>query len=252
MIPLLIETCCSTFEDAMASMSAGIQRIELNTALALGGLTASIPLLKRIKRETNLKVMTMLRPREGGMAYRTSEYQIMEYDLEALLDAGADGIVFGILNEDGSIDLPRTEKLRTRLGNRDAIFHRAFDLTPEPKQALDQLIQLEFTRVLTSGQKSTVLQGEDLLLQLKAQAGDRITVLPGGGLRADNVLAFVRKTGFREVHFTPRKPRIDTSSSAKPEVLFGLPRFSHDEIYGDLDEQKLTDIIRQYNCEKFQ
>lgn len=252
MSSLFIETCCSTFEDAEVSKAVGIQRIELNTALTLGGLTASIPLLKKIKRETNLKVMAMLRPREGGMAYRASEFQIMEYDLEALIDAGADGIVFGILKEDGSIDRTRTEKLRARLGNKEAVFHRAFDLTPVPELALEQLIQMEFTRVLTSGQQPNVLKGEDLLLRLKAQARGRITILPGGGLRADNVLAFVRRTGFREVHFTPRKLRIDTSSSAKPEVSFGLPGYSHDEIFGDLDEQKLTDIIRQYNCEKFQ
>jgi copper homeostasis protein len=249
---LLIETCCSTFEDALESVRAGIRRIELNSALALGGLTASISLLKKIKLETNLSVMAMLRPREGGMAYRASEYQIMEYDLESLVDAGADGVVFGILQDDGSIDLKRTEKLRLCLGHRDAVFHRGFDLTPDPHEALEQLILLGFTRVLTSGQQPTVLQGESLLTQLKVQARGRITILPGGGLRADHVLPFVQRTGFHEIHFTPRKARKDASASAKPEISFGLPGFSHDLIFGDVDGEKLTDIIRQYHCEEFQ
>lgn len=246
---LLIETCCSTHEDAIESMRAGIQRIELNAALALGGLTPPVSLLRRIKQDTHLSVMAMLRPREGGMAYRPSEFQTMEYDLEALLDAGADGVVFGILNTDGSIDLKRTETLRKRLGNKEAVFHRGFDLTPDPIEALEQLIQLGFTRVLTSGQQPTVLQGENLLIQLRTQARGRIIVLPGGGLRPDNVLPFVQRTAFREIHFTPRKLRFDPSASAKPEISFGLPGFSHDHIYGEVDGKKLADIIRQYHCE---
>ena len=246
---LIIETCCSTYEDAVESMEAGIKRIELNSALALGGLTPSISLLKKIKKETPLSVMAMLRPREGGMTYRPSEFQIMEYDLEALLDAGADGVVFGILNNDGSIDLKRTERLRSRLENQEVVFHRGFDLTPNPQEALEQLIQLGFTRVLTSGQQPSVLQGENLLMELRTQARGRIIVLPGGGLRTDNVLPFIRRTGFREIHFTPRKARFDPSGGSRPTLSFGLPVFPADQIYGDVDRKKLADIIHQYHCE---
>ncbi len=249
---LLIETCCATYEDALESAQASITRIELNSALALGGLTPSVSLLKQIKRNTSLKVMAMLRPREGGMCYSNSEFQVMLEDLDMLLEAGTDGIVTGVLCEDGSIDFHRTEILREKIGSKEAVFHRAFDLTPNPFRALDQLIELGFHRILTSGQQADVIQGERLLMELRDRAKGAITILPGGGLRSNNVIPFLRRTSFGEIHYTPRHNRKDRSSLANLRIDFGLPGLPQDEITGIVNGEKLNDTIRQYLCEEFQ
>lgn len=218
---ILIETCCASAADAFASAAAGIKRIELNSALALGGLTPSIGSLIQIKTATGLSVMAMLRPRSGGMCYSEDEFDTMCFDAEALLQAGADGLVFGILLENGEIDCKRCRTLRELIGSKQAVFHRAFDVTPDPFLAMEQLIQLGFTRILTSGQQPSVVQAADLILRLQQQAAGRIEILPGGGLRLHNVEEFIRQTGCTQVHMTPRKCYQDCSTAGNPALRFG-------------------------------
>src|SRR5207248_4275818 len=122
--------------------------------------------LREAKARLEIPIIAMVRPRGGGFGYTAAEMATMERDTEAAMAAGADGVVFGILQPDGTVDVPRTRRIRSLIGDRQAVFHRAFDVTPDPFAALEQLIDLGITRILTSGQKDTVPEGLDLIKRL--------------------------------------------------------------------------------------
>src|SRR5581483_7355331 len=149
MAEILLEICCGSAEDALEAAAGGADRVELCSALFLGGLTPSLGSLLEVKQKAKLPVIAMNRPRQAGFCYSETEFAVMERDTETLLEHGADGMVFGILKADGSVDVKRTRALRDRIGVRQAVFHRAFDVTPDPFRALNELIDLGITRVLT-------------------------------------------------------------------------------------------------------
>ena len=155
MAKILLEICCGSIDDAIQSQAGGADRVELCSALFVGGLTPSIGTVQEAKRRLKIPVMVMVRPRGGGFCYTSAEFATMERDAEAAVENGADGVVFGILKKDGRIDQRRSERMRRIIGERQAVFHRAFDVTPDPLRALEELIELGITRVLTSGQKPT-------------------------------------------------------------------------------------------------
>src|SRR5579863_6467483 len=166
MAQVLLEICCGSIDDAIEAEKGGADRVELCSALFLGGLTPSVGTLQEAKRRLKIPIMVMVRPRGGGFCYTEAEMASMERDTEAAIENGADGVVFGILQSNGTIDVPRCRRIRELIGNRQAVFHRAFDVTPEPFAALDQLVDLGITRVLTSGQKDSVPEGADLIRKL--------------------------------------------------------------------------------------
>lgn len=221
MSQILLEICCGSAEDAMEAAAGGADRVELCSALFLGGLTPSLGSLLEEKQRTKVPVIAMNRPRQAGFCYSAAEFSVMERDTDLLLEQGADGVVFGILNADGTVDVRRTETLRKRIGSRQAVFHRAFDVTPDPFRALEELIDLGITRVLTSGQKNAAPQGADLIRRLIERADGRIEVLPGAGITVDNVRQFVISTGCTQIHMTAFASRTDTSTLANPAIQFG-------------------------------
>ncbi len=218
---ILLEICCGSAEDAIEAAAGGADRVELCSALFLGGLTLSLGSLAHVKQHTKIPVMAMDRPREAGFCYSATEFAVMERDADLLLEHGADGIVFGILNHDGTVDVGRTRSLRERIGSRQAVFHRAFDVTPDPFRALEELIDLGITRVLTSGQKNGAPQGAELIKRLIEQANGRIEVLPGAGIGLDNVRQLTSTTGCTQIHLTAFAERQDTSTLANPDIKFG-------------------------------
>jgi len=217
----LLEICCGSIDDARQAQAGGAQRIELCSALFLGGLTPSIGTLQYARRQLSIPIMAMVRPRGGGFRYTDAEFATMEYDAEVFIAKGADGLVFGILKADGSIDVARTKRLREIAGNKQTVFHRAFDVTPDPFRALDELVNLGITRILTSGQQETVPEGAELIRQLIEYAGSRIEILPGGGIRPYNVADVVARTGCAGVHLTAFKTVSDPSTQRHPNVTFG-------------------------------
>src|SRR5215472_2296548 len=199
---ILLEICCGSLDDALEAQRGGADRVELCSALFLGGLTPSIGSLIEAKQCLKIPVMAMDRPRPAGFCYSTVEFAVMERDADLLLQHEADGIVFGILNADGTVDVPRTGVMRKRIGDRQAVFHRAFDVTPDPFRALEELIDLGVTRVLTSGQRNGAPEGSELIRQLIERAYGRMEVLPGAGITLQNVRDFVVKTGTTQIHMT--------------------------------------------------
>ena len=218
---ILLEICCGSIDDAIQAEKGGADRVELCSALFLGGLTPSIGTIQEAKRRLKIPVMVMVRPRGGGFCYSEAEMATMERDVEAAIDSGADGVVFGVLESDGRIDVRRAKRIRQLIGKRQAVFHRAFDVTPAPFRALEQLVDLGITRILTSGQRDTVREGVELIAELVERAGKRIEILPGGGIRVFDVREIVERTGCRQVHMTAWRTARDSSTEARPEVTFG-------------------------------
>ncbi|MGZ4816181.1 MAG: copper homeostasis protein CutC [Terriglobales bacterium] len=218
---IFLEICCGSIDDALQAQAGGAQRVELCSALFLGGLTPSIGTMQHARQQLQIPIMAMVRPRGGGFCYTDAEFATMERDAEAMLANGADGIVFGILREDGNIDLPRTRRLCQIAANKQTVFHRAFDVTPDPFRALDDLVELGITRVLTSGQQDTVPGGADLIRRLIEHAGGRIEVLPGGGIKPYNLADVIARTGCTQVHLTAFKTVTDPSTRHYPNVTFG-------------------------------
>lgn len=218
---VLLEICCGSIDDAIQADAGGADRVELCSALFLGGLTPSLGTLLEAKQRVKIPVITMVRPRSGGFCYTEAEMATMERDVEAAVTNGADGIVFGILDPEGNIDLRRSTRLRKLIGNRQAVFHRAFDVTPDPFRALEQLVDIGMTRVLTSGQKNSVPEGIDLIKRLVERAGGRIEVLPGGGIAPYDLKEIVERTGCRQVHLTAWGTATDSSTQANRAVTFG-------------------------------
>ncbi len=218
MAGILLEIVASTVEDCIAAKSGGADRIELCAAISTGGLTPSLGTLLEAKKRVHIPVMAMVRPRAGGFCYSEKDFAVMRRDAALLIEHGADGIVFGILHADGSVDTKRCARMVEISGDKQTVFHRAFDVAADPLRALDELIDVGITRVLTSGQKETAYEGRELIQRLIQQAGRRIEVLAGGGVRAHNVLELIEATGCTQVHMTAFAERTDASNSSYEQV----------------------------------
>jgi copper homeostasis protein len=221
MAKILLEICCASVDDAVAAQQGGAQRIELCSALFLGGLTPSHGTLAEARKLLGIPIIAMIRPRGGGFCYTDAEMAVMERDVDHALELGADGIVFGILNSDGTVDVERCARICRRAGDRQVVFHRAFDVTPEPLRALDQLIDLGITRLLTSGQQNSALEGAPLIRRLIEHAQGRIEIMPGGGVHLPTIDDVIVRTGCTQVHLTAFAGQSDSSTLASPSITFG-------------------------------
>ena len=240
---ILVEICCGSLEDAMEAEQGGADRVELCSALFLGGLTPSLGTIVEAKARLKIPVVVMIRPRGGGFCYTQPEMAVMERDTVLAREQGADGIVFGILNADGSLDEERCRRIRKLIGDRQAVFHRAFDVTPDPFRALDQLVEMGFTRILTSGQEDTVPEGMPLIKHLIEYAGDRIEILPGGGIKLNSLRRVVEGTGSKQVHLTAFKTQPDTSVRGRPFVTFGGALYPPEDQYQVADRSLVERIV---------
>jgi len=203
---ITFEVCVDSIESAVAAAEGGADRVELCSSLIEGGLTPSYGTLKTARRTVGIGIMAMIRPRGGDFCYSDAEFASMEEDLDAAKEAGANGLVLGLLNPDGTMDRERTRALIQRARPLPVTFHRAFDMTRDPFEALDALIGLGIDRVLTSGQEATVVEGLELIAELVRRASGRIVVMPGGGITDRNVGRVIAHTGVREVHFACSAP----------------------------------------------
>lgn len=229
---LTFEVCVDSAEAAIAAAEGGADRVELCSDLLEGGLTPTQGTVKVARARIDVKIMAMVRPRGGDFCYSKVEFEVMREDLAALKALGADGIVLGLLNPDGTIDRPRTRELIDLARPLPVTFHRAFDMTRDPFEALDVLIDLGVDRVLTSGQEPSVVEGLGLIAELVLRASGRIIVMPGGGITARNVSRVISEAGVREVHFAVLEPREGRMLFRNPRVFMGgtlrPPEYSQD------------------------
>ncbi len=199
---IILEVCADGLESALAAQEGGAGRIELCQQLEIDGTTPSFALIDNVRRQLGIKIFVLIRPRGGDFVYNEAEFLQMQEEIRHCGKAGCEGVVIGMLNADGSIDVPRCAALVAiaREYNMQVTFHRAFDRCSNLPENLETIIKLGCERVLTSGGHPTAPEGIGALRQLVAQAGDRIIIMPGGGLTPDNVAELVKNTGVKEVH----------------------------------------------------
>jgi copper homeostasis protein len=215
---LIFEVCVDSAEAAVAAQEGGADRVELCSDLLEGGLTPSHGTLAVARERLRIGIMAMVRPRGGDFCYTDTEFAVMREDLLAAKRLGANGVVFGLLNPDGTIDRERTAELIALARPLPVTFHRAFDVSRDPFEALDTLIGLGVDRVLTSGQEPSVLEGLDLIVALVKRAAGRIIVMPGGGITERTVGRIAPVCDATEFHFarTSRVPSRSRPSSQQP------------------------------------
>ena len=243
----MIEICCGSYEDAYCAYHGGAKQIELNSALYLGGLTPSIASLVLTKQNTDLKVICMTRPRGAGFCYTSKEFEQIMEEAKSLLEHGADGIVFGFLLPDYSIDIERTKKMISliKLYQKDVVFHRAFDCVEDPIESMKTLISLGVDRVLTSGLQSTALEGKEMLKRLEKEFGKDIEILAGSGLNDTNIKEFMQYTSIHKIHSSCKRYREDiTTSGTYVNYCYGID--SHKNDYEYVSEEAVEKLVQEY------
>ena len=196
----ILEVCTGNMASVIAAAQGGAERIELCSALALGGVTPTIGMMKWIRQQyPELKIQVLIRSREGNFVYDKADLEAMLEDIRLSLPY-ADGIVCGALTAEGDIDTKALKLMMESTENKPFTFHRAFDRCRNPKQALEQIIDAGCARILTSGQQSSAEQGIPLLRELVQQAADRIIIMPGGGVTTKNARLIINQTGCKEIH----------------------------------------------------
>lgn len=197
---MLLEIAVFNYQSAQIAAKAGADRLELCMNYASGGITPSYGLMKVIKEKINIPVFVMIRPRSGNFVYSSTEFEIMKQDILIAKQLGFEGVVLGILKKDNTVDVERTKQLVALANPMQITFHRAFDDTPNPIQALEDIINCGCKRILTSGKEATAIQGNVLIKQLVTQSNKRIIILAGGSVRSNNITELKKSTKAKEFH----------------------------------------------------
>jgi copper homeostasis protein len=228
----LLEIAVFSTEAALLADKAGADRLELCSGYADGGITPSYGTIQLVKQQVKCPVFVMIRPRGGNFHYSPVEIDVMKKDIAYCKEAGVDGIVFGLLEENGQVNKARIKELVELAAPLPVTFHRAFDLCFDPLQAMEILIECGVKRILTSGQHTSAIEGVELIAALNQKANGRIIILPGAGINAENISAIRSKTSCKEFHASAK--RITTSTDA---FGFGENVLPHPGIIAELKKQ---------------
>lgn len=237
MVNPIIEVCANSAASCVTAEQGGAARVELCAGIPEGGTTPSYGEMVTARRATGIQMNVIIRPRGGDFLYTPAEMQAMLLDIEAAKAAGADGVVFGCLRADGTIDIERNRQLKEAAGNLSTTFHRAFDVCRDPFTALEEIIALGFDRILTSGQEASAPQGADLLAELVRRADGRIIIMPGCGVNEDNVAELARATGAQEFHMSARH-RVESGMVYRNERVSMGGTVTVEEFARDLTDPK--------------
>ena len=199
-----LEVCIDSVESAIAAERGGARRIELCSDLLEGGITPGAGLIASVRRHIASDLFVMIRPRGGDFSYTDLEFETMQEDIARAMSQGADGLVLGLLNEQGRVDVTRTRQLVELARPLPVTFHRAIDMTPDLSAALDDVIATGATRILTSGGAPSALEGMVEIARMVNAAGGRVAIMPGGGITAENITAIAQGTGAGEFHSSAR------------------------------------------------
>ena len=222
------EICANSVASCIAAQEGGANRVELCAGIPEGGTTPSYGMIRSARECISIALNVIIRPRGGDFLYSEEEINEMLYDIRVAKELGADGLVFGCLLPDGSVDKVNMARLMEAAGDTPVTFHRAFDHSADPLQALEDIIELGCARILTSGCRPTALEGAGLLAKLVEKAGDRLIIMPGCGVKESNIAEIARLSGAREFHFSAREPVLSGMVFRNPEVAMG----SEDDPYG--------------------
>lgn len=201
----MLEVCVGSVASAIAARDGGAVRVELCSALEVGGVTPSVGLMRAVRAVDGIAMHVLIRPRGGDFLYDESEVSCMDQDILAARECGADGVVIGALTADGDIDVNVCRRLVQAAGDMHITFHRAFDMCREPLQALEDVISLGCDRILTSGLAATAEAGMALIAKLVEVADGRISIMPGCGVNSGNAAHILDVTGAVEIHASARR-----------------------------------------------
>jgi len=197
---ILVEICVDSVASAMAAERGGARRIELCSDLLEGGITPSTGMIELVRGKVAVAIQVMIRPRGGDFCYDADEFEILRRDIAVAKSLGADGVVFGVLDADGKVDIERSRRLVELARPLDVTFHRAFDMSADLFRSLEDVCDSGANRILTSGGQQTAVQGLEVIAQLVRAAKGRIAIMPGSGIKAENARRIVAKSGVREIH----------------------------------------------------
>jgi copper homeostasis protein len=240
---MLIEVCAYSLTSCLTAQQAGAGRIELCGGIAEGGTTPSAGLIQLTRQHLTIPFYVMIRPRGGDFLYSETEFAVMKADIAMAKSAGADGIVLGILKPDGTVDESRVRELVQLVNPLPVTFHRAFDMTRDPVEALEAVIRTGAVRILTSGQHQTAEVGLETLRLLAKQANGRIEIMAGAGVNAQNAYQFIEAgvdalhlsgSSKEDSHMTYRQPAVSMASSVPGEYE-----------YIEADAEKIQAVVKQ-------
>jgi copper homeostasis protein len=242
-LALAVEICVDSVESATIAEAAGASRIELCSALAEGGITPSAGLVEAVRSNITIDLNVIIRPRGGDFLYSDTEFSVMRRDIERAGEAGADGIVTGLLNRDGSVDIDRTALLVEYASPMKVTFHRAFDMCRDAGRALEDIIAIRASRILTSGQAKTAIEGAHAIKGLVVSAGERISIMPGGGINEYNIALLATTTGASEYHLTGRRQTDSMMTFRRKGIYMGDSRLQAEYTLRVADRDRIRSII---------
>lgn len=238
----VVEVCAFSLESCIAAELGGAKRIELCASLYEGGTTPSAGLIQMVKQKTSIEIHAMIRPRGGDFFYSEDEILVMQEDIRMAKSFGCDGVVLGILQSGGKVNIAQTKTMVDLAKPMQVTFHRAIDMTPNYEEALENIIETGCNRILTSGQKNTAMEGIEAIKNLVKQANGRIEIMAGSGVNADNAL-MLSHTGVDALHLTGKATRDSEMSYRKAGIAMGglseVPEY--EIIYSD--EEKIRKVV---------
>ncbi|MFC4096221.1 copper homeostasis protein CutC [Euzebyella saccharophila] len=237
---MLVEVCANSVQSALNAQKAGADRIELCSELAVGGITSSYGLLKKIRELISIPVHVLIRPRSGDFTYSQVEFEIMKENIQLCKDFGFAGIVSGVLGDRNNLDVERTAELVTLTGNLHFTFHRAFDWLSNPEDSLLQLQEMGVQTILSSGQATSSVEGLELLKSLQRKS-EKITIMPGGGVKPNNAHLF-KEAGFMAIHLSGT--HFIPSLKVAPKVSMNTPSFLSDTKLAVTKLENIEDVVK--------
>lgn len=243
-----LEVCANTLTSALAAQEGGAIRVELCDNLGEGGTTPSYGQIKLARKLLHIKLYVLIRPREGDFLYSGTEFEIMKADVQNCIDIGCDGVVIGILNPDGSIDTKRCTELVKMATDKGlgVTFHRAFDMCSDMNKAIEDIIAMGCERILTSGGKSTAIEGANVIAHLVEKAAGRIIIMPGSGVSESTVADIVHYTKATEIHSSARSAVKSKMQYYNDHIILSREHLDESSILMT-DTNKVREIIRLAN-----
>lgn len=238
-----LECCVDSVESAVNAAKGGASRLELCANLPIGGTTPGPALLHQIRRETDIRIHALIRPRFGDFCYSRYELEIMREEIRIFREEKAKAVVIGVLDADGNLDLAAMELLIQEAGDMEITLHRAFDMCRDPYRTMEEAIGLGVHTILTSGQQQSCWEGRELIRGLVSRAQGRIDILAGGGVDAAVIRRLLPVTGGRSYHMSGKVSLDSPMGYRKKEVSMGLPSLSEYEIWRT-SEEKVREAVK--------
>lgn len=238
------EVCACSLQSALAAQTGGANRVELCSALSIGGITPSIGVIEMVRDALQIDVNVLVRPRQGDFLYSQQEVDVMAADILSCAKIGVNGVVIGALDRHGKVDMEVCRRLvdLAKSNGLSVTFHRAVDRSCNPVECVNDIILLGADRILTSGGAKSALQGAETISRMCEVAGGKISIMPGAGVNAENIKEILAVTGVKEIHFSGTT-QIESQMEYRGGVSFTPDSLGGDFTITESSEEKIREII---------